>query len=1099
MNDEQQRTWIETELSQNMLVEASAGSGKTEALARRMACGLKWGVYEVEHLAAVTFTKQAASELRGRLQLKLEAALRDLSKEEEALRCNVERALSRLEHLFAGTIHAFCARLLRERPVEAGLTPGFRELEHGESKLAVASLHATIDRLRIEAPEQVEILRQLAIGAHELEETFLKVCQYSDVDLPCEDLPAPELPPVHAAIAEFRALLGTICPDFPPNPRCAVQRQLIAFRGHTNVPATNLGKLAVALGELEKESVPTFSWWGRGSEARAAAETARTALSQFRSRVVLPFLEQVRSYAYAPLIRLLASAREAFEQERMSTGTLSFSDLLRIAAWLLSERPAVRAALSQKYRYILVDEFQDTDPLQAEVLMWLASEPGQSGPWDKLKLRPGALFVVGDPKQSIYRFRRADISVYHAVRDQIADGGTHGRVVSLTHSFRSRPEVCNWVNEVFRALFPAELSEVQAPFAELESEAEPTSMKGGPSPNPDFGVKLLSVPVEGAWAEKVAQADSRAIASWIAAEIRNGSRKPGDFMILTRNKSRIPLYVAALGHQAIPVESVYAGVAGQSGVTRAVLEVLRAISNPEDSIAVVAALRGPLFGRTDEELHQHVLAAGTFQPASVATSGHPEVVSALARMHRMVLWTRQRTPAAAVERILEETGALAWAVAESVGGTEAGALLDLTDRVRQAVERGGGLSEAVEEMEAELDGSQRDRPAWPLEPGRRDVVRVMNLHVSKGLEASVVILADPAGGKTFAPDMRVVRQGASALRGRGDQPVNGSSAGRASAVGYMQVSVSRNWARRVIAQPPDWALHEAEEQRFQEAEQDRLLYVATTRARELLVISRVEDVDGSARPQHLAWGRLGRFTRGLPELRWDEVEPPTQSTRIEGDEVEAAELRADRWAAVHKPGWTRRSVTASADEGPPSRGAAGVLRFVEGWKGKSDGHGAAWGSLIHRLMEQAVRPPTKFHGDLYRLARWYSLDTPELADRLSEAVQVVLDFLATDYGKHVLAAERLAEVPFAVSRPHGVLLFGVLDLAVKTPAGWELIDYKTDSRAVEHLVELYGDQIGEYARAWTTATGEVVSYRGLYGVVSGELSDDLSPDSRTRI
>lgn len=1043
--DAREREILETVLDRNLLVEASAGSGKTEALARRMAAGLASGAWEPEHVAAVTFTRQAASELRGRLQIRLEARLESAAPAEQV---RVREALSRLEHMFTGTIHAFCARLLRERPVEAGLTPGFRELEEGEDRtLALQSFRRHLDSLG--PSEGGRWLRELALAPWELEAAFLEVCGNPDVDFPAEDQPLPDLAPVREAVRDFRTELGRLCPRFQAESRCKLQQQVRSFLGRTHVVPRNLGRLAMALAELEPERPATPKWWDGG---KPAAEEAREAVARFRAAVALPFLEQVRLCAYAPLMRLLLGARQAWARDRGSAGLLNYGDLLLRAATLLRERPDVREALGRKFRWILVDEFQDTDPVQAEVLLWLASEPGPGTDWTRAPLRPGALFVVGDPKQSIYRFRRADISIYRTVRERI------GEVLTLTQSFRSRPEICEWANRAFRDLLPPQLTEVQAPFAPLVPlPAEPA--RG------HVGTGFLSVPIDVSWAGAVAREDSRAVAGWIAGEIRSGRRKPGDFLLLTRNKPRIPTYARALGDLGIPVEAAYAGRLSESPVRRAVLDLLRVLVDADDPIRVVAALRGPLFGTSDDELHRHVEAGGHFRVASEPLRGEPTVVATLSRLHAMVRKARQESPAAAVETVLEETGALAWAAAESVGGSEAGQLLDVVDRVRQALERGGSLAEAVASLEDEVEDGPRDRPARPLEPGRRDVVRIMNLHVAKGLEAPVVILTDPAGGFVFEPTLRVVREGSRAR-------------------GYMEIASSRNFQRRVLAWPPDWKSHLAEEKRYCEAERHRLLYVAATRARELLVLSRVEAHD----PPPNAWGELLRLMRGSKDLEWT-----TRSHAGGGipslDPGADAEGRQSRREAALRPTWSREAVTATMDEQREV-----VLRLLERPSTSLGVDGAAWGSLVHRLLEAALSGSDQ-RADLERLARWHAFETPELEDLIPEALDLVQRVLDSDFGRRVRSAPHLVEVPFAVRRQGGALVFGIVDLAVQAPEGWQIVDWKTDRRRLADLVALYGPQVQEYARAWEGLTGRPVAYRGLYGVVEGELSEDCLPGS----
>jgi ATP-dependent helicase/nuclease subunit A len=152
---------------------------------------------------------------------------------------------------------------------------------------------------------------------------------------------------------------------------------------------------------------------------------------------------------YRLAIGLLTRARAFAASERRRLNSLNYSDLLHLTARVLRENVGVRMALQKKFKYLLVDEFQDTDPIQAEIVFWLAEDggtpsaatPGESPDWRKVPLRPGALFVVGDPKQSIYRFRRADIDIYNIVRQRFKDGV--GGVLPLTLNFRSAPQLCS--------------------------------------------------------------------------------------------------------------------------------------------------------------------------------------------------------------------------------------------------------------------------------------------------------------------------------------------------------------------------------------------------------------------------------------------------------------------------------------------------------------------------------------------------------------------------------------------------------------------------------------------------------------------------------
>ncbi len=593
---------------------------------------------------------------------------------------------------------------------------------------------------------------------------------------------------------------------------------------------------------------------------------------------------------------------------------LNYGDLLSAAASLLRGNPAVRAAMQRKYRWLLVDEFQDTDPIQAEVMLLLAadepaaeaSEPGAVIDPYALPLRPGALFVVGDPKQSIYRFRRADIDVYNRVRETIRRSG--GEVVTLTTSFRARPALCEWNNRVFSSLLPPETTAHQAAFERLD--ADPNWQPRRPSPKGECGLRTLTISGD-VKKNGVARADARAIARFIRVELDAKRADPGDFLVLTRKKSQLATYADELQACEIPAEVSGAGAFGGSPAVRALVGLLRALGDPGDGPAVVGVLRGPLFGISDPDLFAHRTAGGYFgiSPAppratpAESRRGTASVIAALDRLGDYLRLTRSLPLPAAVERILDESGFLAFA-ASSEGTAAAGDLLHAVDLVRAATEDGGSLADAAESLE--LAEASSNVESVPLEPGRRDVVRVMNLHKAKGLEARVVFLADPMGAPRKTADVRIVREGATAL-------------------GYLAISKDvGEYGSQLIAHPEGWPAHEAAEMAYVQAEETRLLYVAATRARELLVVSQWEGDSKSERP----WGRLDPFLDDAADLAVDEPTSKRREAKIDLSKKArdgAARDRRRRADAARRPTWAVISATAKEHaEGEAAEAAAGL-------------------------------------------------------------------------------------------------------------------------------------------------------------------------------
>ena len=316
--------------------------------------------------------------------------------------------------------------------------------------------------------------------------------------------------------------------------------------------------------------------------------------------------------------------------------------------------------------------------------------------------------------------------------------------------------------------------------------------------------------------EEIPAQDAAKIARYIRSEVDAGRRRFSDFLILTRKKrGRIAPYAAALESLNIPIEVSGAGAFGESPEVAALTVLLRALSDPQDTLALVTVLRGPLFGISDPELFAFKQGGGWFSlfhersdaDAAPTTRTH----AALAALRQYYRWTRVLPAAAALNRILEHSGYLALA-ATTPGGVDAGDILHAVDRVRQVVEDGGSLADAADSLEADTEASN-EVESLPLEPGRTDVVRVMNLHKAKGLEADVVFLADPAGGPYEHIDVHIERTGLKAQ-------------------GWFKLvrKIEGQFGGKLLGEHVDWPVHEVAERPYLQKEEDRLLYVAATRA-----------------------------------------------------------------------------------------------------------------------------------------------------------------------------------------------------------------------------------------------------------------------------
>ena len=346
LRDAAARKIIRERLDINLLVEAGAGSGKTESLATRMVETVARGICQVENIAAVTFTKKAASELRGRFRAELE---RQAAKElDPNRRDRILTAIAGMERMFAGTIHSFCAHLLRERPVEAGLAPGFREIDEAEDALYRRRFwREFIDRVQSVRSPEFLALRATEVKPADLDDAFSIICAHPDVDFPPGAGTLPDAGKYWKELDRFWRKLQDTCPSIPPDSTCKVQALMSRFEPrYQNADRNRIAVLARLLNLWAGDKTVVQKWWnGQG-------KNANTLIAAFQGCTVDPFLSAWREYVYRIALSLLLDARAWAGEQRRRAATLNFGDLLFFAARLVRENRTVREALQRKYQRI---------------------------------------------------------------------------------------------------------------------------------------------------------------------------------------------------------------------------------------------------------------------------------------------------------------------------------------------------------------------------------------------------------------------------------------------------------------------------------------------------------------------------------------------------------------------------------------------------------------------------------------------------------------------------------------------------------------------------------------------------------------------------
>jgi len=1081
LTDQAARDRIETDLDRNLLVEAGAGSGKTTALTDRMVALIQSGAAKIDEIAAVTFTRKAAAELRERFQGALEAKL-DECPPEGTRRDLLNQALRGIDRAFLGTIHAFCARLLRERPLEAGIDPAFEETPEADMlRLRKSYWHSFLERLVAEEDPVLEELADVGLRPEMLEAAFDTVSDNLDVPFAAEEAAMPTDDAIVATRSDLERLLDRGLELMPATEPIGgwdeVQKRLrqLAYRRDVQDWSDRrrfFDSLSLLVGKASYNV--TQNRWSDSSAGKAAAKGFRDELNAFvrEGGAARELHDRWLAHRYAISIRLVTRAAGELAAGRRREGRLDFQDLLLLAADLLRESSGARRDLGLRYRRILVDEFQDTDPLQAEVLLLLASEPEESGgDWRTALPRDGALFVVGDPKQSIYRFRRADIVVYDLVRRRFEE---FGEVLKLVTNFRSRQGIADLVNATFGdgGLFPEHATPHQAAFSRLV-------VRPKDDPAPCEGVFRYDLVVSGGSRSR-ADADAQLLAAWVANRLEAGDgRKPGDFLILTRNRKHLDLYARALEERNVPVDVSGARVGIETELSELVT-LLAALADPEDNVKTVAVLTGLFFGLDLEKLTEHQLCGGRFRATDDPkgrAGGTEEVRAALARLRAWWLKSNEVPADVVLGELCAELGLLPYAATGSLGSVRAGTIAYGLDAVRaRALAGDASLVGATEALATALAWEDAETP---FEPGRQDLVRVMNVHRAKGLEAPVVVLTGAELESLHPVKLHVER------------PATGDP------VAYMVLQKKEgphHWVD--LARPLDWAQRQVEERAFDEAERDRLLYVAGTRAQDELVIGRIPGRDKSPwRGYHGALPDMAEILDLRPGKPPEKAEVDVSPASIERSIAVAREARL----ALGSPTYLMESVTALAKEGYAELATGGAEgepaaepSSAEPGAVPGGPRGYEWGSAVHAALAAAARGMEGEPFSLFcrALLVEYELPVDEAGQprNLEELLDLVGQVQASELWQRAAAAEeRYVELPFAApyegrEAPADVpvTVEGVVDLAFREPDGWVIADYKTDrgdDPDFERRTGAYRRQVNIYADCWAALTGDPVRER----------------------
>ncbi len=1101
--DRAARDRIGDALGETLFVEAGAGSGKTRALVGRIVNLVTTGSATIEAIAAITFTEKAASELRDRVRRQLDAELESVQVGGDgAVADRCAAALDGLDGAAIGTLHSFARRILVEHPVEAGLPPRIEVLDEVASAIAFDDRWVSfVDGLLADPGVERSLLLATAAGVKLAALRVIALAFDHNWDLADAHGPAvPVEPPQWAARLEpLLAELDGACDerqhstddDSLHSRLCQLEEWAQRVRAASD-EYLQLGLLS--------DSLPTSR--ARGANPNWPAGYDRDSLRELIDSVCERSDELRNEVALAAVTRLAVELRRftlVAADERRADGRLEFHDLLVLARQMLRgpSGPPVRAALHRRYRHLLIDEFQDTDPIQIELAVLIASPGTDVGeaPWDEIEPRPGHLFFVGDPKQSIYRFRRADISLFLRAAERF---GHNGRKLSLTTNYRSGRSIIDSVNAVFGQLIRHETrgGAPSQPGYEPFVAVRPDTPAG-----PPVSVLGRLAHTDQPRADEVRTRESAEVAATIRRALDEGWRvdrsadpdrpdwqpaRAGDVTILVPTRLSLPALEDALTDAGIAYRAESASLVYASRLVRDLLLTLRAIDDPSDELSVVAALRSPLFGCGDDDLfryrHEHggrfdygVPPPATLPPDDVVAGG----LAYLRRMHDVRRW---RSPSELVDQVIRDRRLLELGEAE-------GRPRDAWRRVRFVLDQARAWTDATHgSLRQYLDwvGQQTaegSRVAEAVLPETDDdAVRIMTVHAAKGLQFPITIVA----GLSTRPQRR--RAGAEVAWPPGEPAI---------------ITVGRKVTSEAFE-----AWKPVDEQMSHD-ERIRLLYVACTRARDHLVVSlhrapRKSAPDDPARftSAELLVAAMGELLDAIPdgapaegpapdEAGPDEIvagSPPADPAMPDDDALlPFDEWRRERDRALSAAARLRTvAATALTDDGRPDvlhdPGLHKRPRDLDLPPWQKGRYGTAIGRAVHGVLQtidlgtgagtaEAVAAQAAAEGVTGHEAHIRSLVVSALRS------PSVVEAARSAHWREVYVGVPLTDEPGSSSTA-GRTLEGYVDLLYRRANGLVVLDYKTGPAGLDAdldpLVERYRMQGASYALAVSAATGEPV-------------------------
>jgi ATP-dependent helicase/nuclease subunit A len=1035
------------ETNRSFVVDASAGTGKTRTLLDRilhlvLESGPGGPPVRLSRICAITFTEKAAGEMKVRLRQELEKKLVDARTPADHLE-RIREALGDLETAAISTFHSFAVSLLKERPIEAELDPRFTALDDIRSELffrkvwqpwincALTERHPVLEKA-LRNGFHIQNLESLAKA---LRQNWLNIRELTCDPPPSEEQLQEE---VESRLRQGGELFQNVINSEDRLADCL--EKALAWLLHPMEDGNELSKPG---------NVGSAKNWKGGKETVRATQQFLREVVEFQNR----HKDLPKQRLFHEVVCWIKNdfILHEWEKRKRDDGLLDFDDQLRLARDLLLKNRTVRRDFQQQYQTLLVDEFQDTDSVQWEIVLLLSSANIEETDLAKLKPEPGRLFIVGDPKQSIYRFRSADIETYLGIvePDRLKSLGLDR--LELTTNFRSVPSIIRFVDAAFKnAMKPAEEACRYQPeylafgnqgYREVESQTPAVHLLGDVSSesedrkarevveNESRRIARLILEMNGSKDWKVQDPGATGNDGWRAAQF-------GDIAVLLPVLTHVDVLEERFRDLGIPYvleggKFYYA----RSEVFSALL-VLRAIANPNDSVALYGSLRSIFFGLSDEDLlRAHIDGLPLDYRKEVPRDSplcHPFEI--LCDLHRR---RHDRRASETFEILLQKTG-----VREvlAVRGFQSLANLNKLGRMLRAFQGDTTFSQVIDLLGAVDEEGLAESESRLMEE-RSNAVRIMTIHKAKGLDFPIVFAA--------AFGLGTVSRSKDVLVDRAEKRIFAIKVG------------SKDSGLRTSR----WQELADEEKKRENAELVRLLYVALTRARDRLILS--THTAGSRKPEGSEYYVPKTEATRLNPLDSFLADCYSGKNRlahlIDGASLDAKTGTAQKahppvamdWESIALREYSElRALLANTPASASLKAAGQALGATDAEERSREdrmpevaaNRSIRLGVAFHEGMERVDFYAANGLANLVReVATRHGLDPGSL--RLLEGMmRVSLSSELLQQARDAIGCNRrvFRELPFVRPLDSAVIEEGKIDLLFEGEEGWVMVDYKTD-------------------------------------------------------